>query len=195
MHIRSRLALASLVVLAGLGWAVAWGFNGQTADGTLSRLGLPEGAWRAMLNPALVAILAAALAWASSGPRSTGALVVVAGLGAMVTGNLLAFGLLGTPTPAAAIGAPLFIGGAAAAVAGLALLMGRAAARTSGRAWLGGTAGIATAVGLAVISVAAPPAASLALLPLIDALVQGPRQEPAGATRAQLVTAEARASA
>ena len=176
MHTRSRLVLAPLVVVAGLGWSLVWGFNGQTADGTQGVLGVDEGAWRAMLNPALVAVLAAALAWTASRPRSIGALMVVVGLGAMVAGNILAFGLLGTPTPAAALGGTTFLGGVALAVAGLALLIGLAVARSTGRLWLGGSAGLATALGVSVISIAVPPAASLALLALVDALIQGPAE-------------------
>lgn len=179
MHIRSRPALAPLVVVAGVGWSLAWGFNGQAADGMPGVPGLDEGAWRAMLNPALVAVLAAVLAWTVSRPRSISSLIVVAGLGTMVVGNLLAFGLLGVPTPAAAIGAPAFVAGAALAIAGLALLMGRAAAGSSGRTWIGGAAGIGTALGVAIMSVAVPPAASLALYPLVDALTRSQGHEPA----------------
>ena len=173
MHIRSQLALPALVVTAGLAWAVVWGFSGQTAAGSLRVVGLSEGEWRAMLNPALVLVLAAALTWAASGQRSATALTVVAGLGAMVAGNLLAFGLAGSPTPLAAIGGPAFVAGAAAAVAGLALAMGRSAARLSGRGSVGVVAAVATALGVGVMSIAAPPAAALALIPLVDVLAQG----------------------
>src|SRR6188472_740320 len=67
MHIRSRFALPTLVVTAGLAWSVVWGFAGQTDAGSLRVLGFDEGAWRAMLNPALAAVLVAALSWAASG--------------------------------------------------------------------------------------------------------------------------------
>jgi len=180
MHIRSQLALPTLVLAAGLAWSIVWGFTGQTDGGTLRVVGLGEGEWRAMLTPSLVAVLVAALAWAASGPRSAGALLVVSGLGAMVAGNLLAFGLAGSPTPAAAIGGPAFVSGAAAAVVGLALVMGRSAARLSGRRSLGLTAGVGTALGVGVMSIAAPPAAALALIPLVDVLAQG-RSKPADA--------------
>jgi hypothetical protein len=190
MHIRSQLALPALVVAAGLAWSVVWGFNGQTDGGTLRVLGLDEGQWRAMLNPALVAVMAAALAWAAWGQRSASALIVVAGLGAMVAGNLLAFGLAGSPTPAAAIGGPAFVAGAAAAVAGLALAMGQSAARLSGRGSLGGAAAVATALGVGVMSIAAPPAAALALIPLVDVLAQG-RDRTAGAPARSLRAARA----
>jgi hypothetical protein len=188
---RSRAILALLVVLAALGWSLAWGFNGQTADGSRSVLGLDEGGWRALLNPALVVALVAALVWAAVGPRSVGALLVVSGLGAMVAGNLLGFGLLGAPTPAASAGEPAFLWGAAVAVAGLALLMGQAAARSTGRAWLGAAASIGTALGVAAISVAAPPAASLALLPLLDAFSRGRREDAARSPIRGLLSSEA----
>jgi hypothetical protein len=190
MHIRSQLALPALVLTAGLAWSVVWGFNGQTDAGTLRVLGLGEGEWRAMLNPALVAVLAAALAWAASRPRSAGALIVVAGLGAMVAGNLLAFGLTGSPTPASAIGGPVFVAGAAAAVVGLALVIGRSAARLSGRRWLGVAAGVGTALVVGVMSIAAPPAAALALIPLADVLAQG-RGATGEAPAPSLLTAQA----
>jgi len=190
MHIPSRFALPTLVVIAGLGWSVVWGFAGQTDAGALRVLGFDEGAWRAMLNPALAAVLVAALAWATSGSRSTGALIAVAGLGAMVAGNLLAFGLAGSPTPASAIGGPVFLAGGAAAVAGLALVMGRSTARLSGRRSLGVAAAVGTALGVGVMSLATPPAAALALIPLVDVLSQG-RGREAGAPAPSLQAAQA----
>ena len=190
MHIRSRLALPTLVVVAGLAWSVAWGFAGQADAGTIRVLGFDEGQWRAMLNPALAAALLAALAWAASGPRSAGALIVVAGLGAMVAGNLLAFGLVGSPTPVSAIGGVVFVAGGAAAVGGLALVMGRSTARLSGRRSLGVAAAVGTALGVGVMSVATPPAAALALIPLVDVLAQG-RGKEAGAPAPSLLPAQA----
>ena len=190
MHIRSRFALPTLVVTAGLAWSVVWGFAGQTDAGSLRVLGFDEGAWRAMLNPALAAVLVAALSWAASGSRSTGALIAVAGLGTMVAGNLLAFGLAGSPTPASAIGGPVFLAGGAAAVAGLALVMGHSTARLSGRRSLGVAAAVGTALGVGVMSLATPPAAALALIPLVDVLSQG-RSTEAGAPAPSLQAAQA----
>jgi hypothetical protein len=190
MHTRSRFARPALVVIAGLAWSVVWGFAGQTDAGTLRVLGFDEGAWRAMLNPALAAVLVAALAWATSGSRSTGSLIAVAGLGAMVAGNLLAFGVAGSPTPASAIGGPVFLAGGAAAVAGLALVMGRSTARLSGRRSLGVAAAVGTALGVGVMSLATPPAAALALIPLVDVLSQG-RGRDAGARAPSLQAAQA----
>jgi hypothetical protein len=188
MHPRARIALVPVVALAGVAWALVWGLNGAASDGPVRIPELDAGS-RALLNPALVAVFIAAMAWAS-GARSAGSMLVVVGLGAMIVGNVLAFGLVGDPTPMYGLGGPAFIAGAAAAVAGLALQVGRAAARSSGRA-LGGSAGVGTAVGITVMTIAVPPAASLALFPLIDALLQGRADVSAAAPAPRLRVADA----
>jgi hypothetical protein len=190
MHPRARIALVPIVAIAGVAWALVWGLNGATSDGPFRIPELDAGS-RALLNPALVAVFVAAVAWASGVARSAGSMLVVVGLGAMIAGNVLAFGLVGAPTPMSGLGGPAFVAGAAATVAGLALQVGRAAARSSGRALLGGSAGVGTAVGITVMTIAVPPAASLALFPLIDALLQGRDDVPAPAPAPRLRVAEA----
>jgi hypothetical protein len=190
MHPRARIALVPIVVLAGVAWAVIWGLNGGTSGGPIRVPELDAGS-RALLNPALVAVFVAAMAWASGSPRSAGSLLAVVGLGTMVAGNVLAFGLVGSSTPLSGLGGPAFVAGAVATVSGLAVKMGQAAARSSGRSWVGGSAGVGTAIGVTLMTIAAPPAASLALFPLVEALVQGGSSAAAAAPAPRLLAAEA----
>jgi hypothetical protein len=167
----ARPMLAAAVVLAGLAWAVSWGFNGQTADGSLTVLGLSEGGWRAILNPALGVLLVAALAWVRIDPHPT-RMALLLGFGILLAGNLLEFGLVGRPTPLAAVGPYAFAVGAGLAVAGLSWTIARGTSAATGRRAIGIGAGSSLAFGMTVIAVAVPPAAALALFPLVDALVQ-----------------------
>lgn len=160
---RSRRLLALAVVPAAVAWAVAWGFIGQLRDGS--------GAWHATLTPALGVILAAVIAWAAV-RRGPAAATVVIGIGAMLAGNLLAFGLVGQGTPVAGAGNVIFLAGAAITVIAPGLMIGSSIARATGRSMLGVALGFTVIPVLAVTALAVPAAASLALFPLVDALLQ-----------------------
>lgn len=168
---RFRRLLALGVVPAAIAWAVAWGFIGETRRGSTAFLGLAEAEWHAMLTPALVVILAAVIAWAAV-RRGPAAAMVVIGIGAMLAGNLLAFGLVGQGTPVAGIGLVIFLAGAAMTSIAPGLMIGQSIARVTGRSLLGVALGSVVIPVLAVISLAVPAAASLALFPLVDALLQ-----------------------
>jgi hypothetical protein len=168
-----RWALVVLVGLAGAAWSLSWAFGAQAADGG-SALGLDAGQWRAALNPALAGVLLALVAWMARDPRPA-RLVVVAGAGLLLVGNLLAHGLVGRPTPIADGGVPMFVAGATVIVAAFGWMIGRGASGLTGRRWLGVSSGAATTVSVATMAVAAPAAASLVLVLLADALL---RAEP-----------------
>ena len=181
---RSRRLLALAVVPAALTWAVAWGFIGETRDGSVAALGLDRGAWHAVLTPAIAVILAAVMAWAAH-RRGPAAATLVVGIGAMLAGNLLAFGLVGQGTPVAQVGGTILLVGAAATAIAPGLLIGGAIRRATGRGVSGVAIGAAAVPVLAIIALAVPAAASLALFALVDALLQpasaAERATPAGA--------------
>jgi hypothetical protein len=168
---RFRRALALGVIAAAVAWAVAWGFIGETRDGSVAVLGLAEGEWHAILTPALAAVLAAVIAWAAVRRGPAGAMMVV-GIGAMLAGNVLAFGLVGQGTPVADGGAVIFLAGAALATIAPGVMIGASIARVTGRRLLGMALASAAIPLLAVTALAVPAAASLALFPLVDALLQ-----------------------
>ncbi len=185
--------------MAGAVWAISWGFIAQTDDGTLRVLGLTEGAWRALLNPALAIAVTGAAWWARRQPAMP-AMGVFAGLAAMFAGNVLDVGLLGRATPASDLGWVAFLAGAAIVVAALGWAAARAMSAATSRPTLIGGAAVSVVAAVAVMSLAAPAAAALALLPLIDTLWQGvpsaggtgssPTQ-PAGAAPRSMVSARA----
>ncbi len=74
--------------------------DSRTEQGTASYLGLEEGDWRVLQNPALAVWFGAAWLAARRLPgrlARTGALLIAAGLAAVIAGNFLEFGLLGEP--------------------------------------------------------------------------------------------------
>lgn len=166
-NVRRLLAIAA--VLAAVVWAVSWGFNGQTADGTRRVLGLTEGGWRLLLNPAIGLALVGAVVWARPQIRP-GAAMIVGGLAAMLAGNVLEFGLLGRATPFGDAGSLLLMAGTATALVGLAWTMGSSASRASGRTLVGIGAGIGVGAAAALMSAAVPAAAGMLVLLLADAL-------------------------
>jgi hypothetical protein len=83
---------ASLFVAAGLlVWVLSWLANGQTEEGNVTYLGLTEGEWRALLNPGTV--LLALGAW--YGLRGAARWVTLMGLGIVLAGNVVEFGVWG----------------------------------------------------------------------------------------------------
>ena len=83
---------ASLFTAAGLlVWILSWLANGQTEEGNVTYLGLTEGEWRALLNPGTV--LLALGAW--YGLRGAARWVTFTGLGIVLVGNVVEFGVWG----------------------------------------------------------------------------------------------------
>ena len=83
---------ASLFTAAGLlVWFLSWLANGQTEEGNVTYLGLTEGEWGALLNPGTV--LLALGAW--YGLRGAARWVTLMGLGIVLAGNLVEFGVWG----------------------------------------------------------------------------------------------------
>jgi hypothetical protein len=180
MNLDTRLVargLAAAILVAGGLWAVSWGFIAQTDGGTIRALGLPEGSWRALLNPALAVIVVGAAVMARRQPTLL-SLVLLVGLATMLIGNIGAFGLVGHPTPIVGAGQVIFLAGGAAAVVALGWAAGRAAAAATRRRGVIAAAGVLTAAVVAIMIVAAPAAAALAVLALVDALWQA--APPAG---------------
>jgi hypothetical protein len=174
MNLDTRLvarALAAAILVAGCLWAISWGFIAQTDGGTVRVLGLAEGAWRALLNPALAIIVAGAALTARRQPTAP-SLVLLVGLAAMLVGNIVEFGLLGRATPIAGAGPAIFLAGAGAAIAALGWGAGRAVSAVTRRPRLAVATGVSAAAAVAIMTVAAPAAAALAVLALVDALWQ-----------------------
>lgn len=163
---RAILALAA-VLASGL-WAISWGFNAQTAEGNLAVLGLSEGEWRALLNPALLTAVAASITWAAPRRRADGVLIV-GGLIAMLAGNLLEFGVSGRPM-LTDLGWLILLVGGAVALLGMGAVVTAGVSQVSQRRALGAIAGVAVVLATGLAAVAVPAVASVALLPIADGL-------------------------
>ena len=83
---------ASLFTAAGLlVWVLSWLANGQTEEGNVTYLGLTEGEWRALLNPGTVLLALGAWYGLSGAVRW----VTLTGLGIVLAGNVVEFGVWG----------------------------------------------------------------------------------------------------
>ena len=92
--------LLALAAAAAVVFVLSWAGNSQTEEGNASFLGMEEGDWRAFLNPVFVVWLAGlwALRGAVSGRLAgTGLWLALAGVTALLVGNVLEFGPLGEP--------------------------------------------------------------------------------------------------
>jgi hypothetical protein len=123
--------LASIALIAGgIVWAVSW-FMVVFAEDEV--LGLSEGAWRALLNPALVALMFGAwifyvrLGSAAAGLGLVAAALVELGLLGMLVGNVMEYGLTGDGYTEA--GWDVFVPAVLATMLGL-LVLGVAIVRT-----------------------------------------------------------------
>jgi hypothetical protein len=129
--------------LGGLVWTASWLLNGQTAEGNRAVLGLTEGNYRALLNPALLFfILGLVATYRRRGARFgrlglVGLVVAFLGYTLFLVGNVVEFGLIGVPWQPDlgwAIVLPSFL----VIPLGM-LLLGVAAGRTGGLRRPGGT--------------------------------------------------------
>ncbi|MBD0330442.1 MAG: hypothetical protein ICV64_10120 [Thermoleophilia bacterium] len=133
MRERTIVQAALALIAGGFVWAVAWFLLGFTEDGARPVLGLSEGAWRAVLNPALLAVMAGAwIFFMRLGSRAGGlgflaAVVVEAGLLATLIGNVVEVGLWGDGF--SETGWDVFVAGTLGTLLGV-LLLGVAIVRT-----------------------------------------------------------------
>jgi hypothetical protein len=127
---RARRWGSIALIVGGLVWTISWFMSGLRDDAVL---GLEEGRWRALLNPALVLLAGGIwvyymrLASAAAGLGLLATAIVELGLVGMLVGNVLEFGLLGEGFLAEP--PDLFVPAALVTIAGL-LLLGVAIVRT-----------------------------------------------------------------
>ena len=130
MSERARRWGSIALIVGGLVWTVSWFMSGLRDDAVL---GLEEGRWRALLNPALVLLALGVwvfyvrLGSSAAGLGLLATAIVELGLAGMLVGNVLEFGLLGDGFADAGTG--IFVPAALATVVGL-LLLGVAIVRT-----------------------------------------------------------------
>jgi hypothetical protein len=121
---------ASFVTAAGLlVWVLSWLGNRQTEEGSVTYLGLTEGEWRSLLNPG--AVLLALGAW--YGLRGAARRVTLTGLGIVLVGNVVEFGVWGDGSWVDG-GWLIFLLGCLVTLAGLALALLSTVRRSVARA-------------------------------------------------------------
>lgn len=174
--ISARRVLAGAIGLAGIAWAVAWGFNAQAAEGSRAVLGLAEGEWRAVLNPALGVLLIGALTSlptrSPAGAAQSGASVLIlAGLALILFGNVAEFGLLGDRQPTADLGWSAFAAGALLAATGVGALAAAMIRLPRPRPALRLSLAMLTTIIALAVAVAVPAAMAILATGLMDALL------------------------
>ena len=133
MRERTVVLGALALILGGVFWASAWFLLAFTDGGARRVLGLSEGAWRALLNPALVALMAGVwilfmrLAIRAGGLGFFAAVVIEAALLTTLVGNVVEVGLWGDGFSEA--GWDVFVFGTLGTLLGV-LLLGVAIVRT-----------------------------------------------------------------
>jgi hypothetical protein len=180
-----RRTLAVAVAAAGLVWAAAWGFGAQAADGSRLVLGLGEGEWRAVLNPALATTLLAAIVTlplrARLPARAAASALLLAGLALVLGGNLLEFGLDGARQPTANLGWATFIAGWVTTALGAGTLAATSIPFRRPRPLLRATLAPAGTLLLITAAIAVPAAVAMLATVLVDALLTrapAPAEEP-----------------